>query len=141
MFNSVHTATSTPPDALPSVLIIDDDEFSQAMFRKALEHLGVTDVNDAVNGLDGLRVLDSLATPPDFLICDVFMPDMDGIEFIGVLAKRHYKGGLILVTGGDVGMLEVANEIADMLGLKVRGTFTKPVFQHALGRAMGLAIA
>jgi CheY-like chemotaxis protein len=132
--------TSPPPfqSALPSVLIIDDDEFSRAMLRKVLTSLGVSDIHDAVNGLDGLRVLNRLETPPDFMICDVFMPDMDGIEFVGALVKLQYEGGLLLVTGGNIGMLEVANEIAQIQGLNVLGTFTKPVLAQALGRAMGL---
>jgi CheY-like chemotaxis protein len=120
------------------VLIIDDDEFSRAMLRKVLTSLGVSDIHDAVNGLDGLRVLNRLETPPDFMICDVFMPDMDGIEFVGALVKLQYEGGLLLVTGGNIGMLEVANEIAQIQGLNVLGTFTKPVLAQALGRAMGL---
>lgn len=124
--------------ALQSVLVIDDDEFSHAMFRKVLGQLGVTNIHAAADGLDGLRVLSSLPRSPDFLICDVFMPNMDGIEFIGALVKRSYQGGLILVTGGDVSMLEVANDIAEMSALKVLGVFTKPVFRHALGKAMGL---
>lgn len=124
--------------ALQSVLVIDDDEFSQAMFRKALGQLGVTEIHVATDGLDGLRVLSSLPRSPDFLICDIFMPDMDGIEFIGALAKLPYKGGLILVTGGDVSMLEVASDIAEMSALKVLGSFTKPVLPNALGKTMGL---
>lgn len=124
--------------ALQSVLVIDDDEFSQAMFRKALGQLGVTDIHVATDGFDGLRVLNSLPRIPDFLICDVFMPDMDGIEFIGALAKLPYEGGLILVSGGNASMLEIANEIAEMSELKVLGAFTKPVLQHDLGKAMGL---
>ena len=108
------------------------------MLRKVLTSLGVSDIHDAVNGLDGLRVLNRLETPPDFMICDVFMPDMDGIEFVGALVKLQYEGGLLLVTGGNIGMLEVANEIAQIQGLNVLGTFTKPVLAQALGRAMGL---
>jgi CheY-like chemotaxis protein len=75
---------------------------------------------------------------PDFLICDVFMPDMDGIEFVGELAKQRYQGGLVLVTGVSQSMLEVASDIAIAKGLRVLGTLTKPVSQASLEKALGM---
>lgn len=122
--------------AFQSVLVIDDDEFSHVLLRRALDELGVTDVHVATDGLDALRVLQSLPRRPDFLICDVFMPGMDGIEFILALAKMPYEGSLILITGGDVRMLEVANHIATVSNLKVLGTLTKPFLVGDLRKLM-----
>ena len=47
-------------------------------------------------------------------LCEIFMPDMDGIEFAGALAKRDFVGALILITGVNQDMLEVASIIATM---------------------------
>lgn len=132
-------ASTALQGALQSVLVIDDDEFSREVLRKALGAWGVTDIHTANDGGDGMRVLGSLPRYPDFLICDIFMPDMDGIEFVGALAKKQYQGGLILVTGGNEGMLEVAQDIATLSGLNVLGAFTKPLLAQTLGRAMGLS--
>ena len=122
-----------------TVVVVDDDPFSQAIFRKRLAELDVSDIHVADNGKEAMLRLDAMARAPDFLICDIFMPDMDGIEFIGELAKRSYPGGLILVTGGNQSMLEVASDIASMSGLRLLASLHKPVTLHALRQAMGVA--
>ena len=121
-----------------SVLVVDDDEFSRDALRKRLVTLGVTDIHMARDGADGLRVFDALARTPDFLVCDIFMPDMDGVEFVIELAKRKYPGGLMLITGVSQDMLAVAQQIAIYRGLNVLGIFTKPVHQEALEQVMVL---
>jgi response regulator of citrate/malate metabolism len=63
----------------------------------------------------------------DFLICDVFMLDMDGSEFLGELANRKYRGGIILVSGFDITLMDMAQQIALDRGLQVWGAFRKPV--------------
>ena len=134
--------STNPPiqtGASQSVLVVDDDLFSQEVFRKSLAHWGLSNVHMASDGREGMRVLERMQPPPDFLICDIFMPDMDGIEFIGVLARQNYQGGLILVTGGNSDMLDVAQDIANMSGLRVLGTFIKPLLKQHIGQAMGLA--
>lgn len=121
-----------------SALVVDDDEFSREILRKNLLQMGIAEVALASNGLDGVAVLNRLANAPDFLICDIFMPDMDGIEFIAELNRRRYRGGLILMTGVNLDMLDVALDIATLHGLRVLGCFTKPLKRELLGRALGL---
>ncbi len=124
-----------------TVLVVDDDEFSREVLRKKLSFWGVTDIHMAHDGCDGLAVLNAMTRAPDFLICDIFMPDMDGIEFIGELAKREFKGALILVTGVNRDMLEVAESMATMKGLRVLGTFIKPLHYEPLGQVLGFSTA
>ena len=122
--------------AQPTVLVLDDDEFSRDLACIALGSLGFTQVQTASDGRDGLRAFDDMPQPPDFLICDVFMPDKDGIECVAELAARGYRGGLILVSGGDAHMLSLARQIAVESGLNVLGVFTKPLQQRALHQAL-----
>jgi CheY-like chemotaxis protein len=89
LFQEVDVMNTASQGALPSVLVVDDDEFSQEVFRMTLWGLGVTDIHLACNGLDGLRTLKGMQRSPDFLICDIFMPDMDGIEFLDQLDQLH----------------------------------------------------
>jgi CheY-like chemotaxis protein len=122
-----------------SVLIVDDDEFSRAIIRKKLVLLGISNIQEASDGHAGVRALNLMQCPPDFLICDIFMPDMDGIEFVTDLIKRNYPGGLILVTGVMQEVLEAAKLIATTNGIKVLGTFIKPIQQDSLRKAMGFS--
>jgi len=123
---------SQPVNFPQSVLLIDDDEFSQEILRKTFSGWGVADIRLASNGKKAVLLLDAMPVPPDVLICDIFMPDMDGIEMIGELVKRQFKGGLVFVSGVNRDMLEVANDIATLKGLRVLATFVKPISADAL---------
>jgi len=115
-----------------SVLIVDDDEFSQEILRQMFMGWGVLDVHLAGNGLKAVQDLDAMPLHPDVLVCDIFMPDMDGIEFIGELVKRNFKGGIIFVSGVNGDMLNVAQTIAEHKGLRVLAEFLKPIQPDAL---------
>ena len=133
------TTLATPlPNASKLVLIVDDDAFSQELFSEMLMTLGVTDIHTASNGRVGLRTLAALPRPPDFLICDVFMPDMDGIEFLGELTKKGFQGGIILVSGQDITMMSIAQEVAIADGLKMLGAYTKPVPMAILAEVLAV---
>lgn len=119
-----------------TAMVVDDDVYSRDLMRKTLGALGFTTVHVAHDGSDGLRVLDKLAVQPDLLICDIFMPDKDGVEFVAALAERQYRGGLILVSGGGDHMLSLAHQIAAESGLNVLGAFAKPLCEEELRRAL-----
>ena len=57
------------------VLVVDDDADIRGLLRQLLERAGY-EVVDAPNGRDGLRTF--YATPPDLVLLDVNMPDLDG---------------------------------------------------------------
>lgn len=118
------------------VLIVDDDSFSHKLFTAMLANLGISDVHTATNGRVGLRTLARMPRPPDVLICDVFMPDMDGIEFLAELSKIGYRGGIILVSGQDISMMAIAQQVALADGLKVLGAYTKPVPPQILAESL-----
>jgi CheY-like chemotaxis protein len=120
-------------------MVIDDDDFSQEMVAGMLEQWGVTGICTANNGRNALHALARMARMPDFLICDVFMPDMDGIEFLGELATRNFQGGVILMSGMDPQMMEIARDVAQMNKLQVVATFLKPLQHELLAQALGLA--
>jgi len=71
------------PPAAPSeqqhVLILEDDPAVQTLMRKQLTAHGFK-VTIATDGLDGLMKLETMK--PDILLCDVMMPNLDGIEFV-----------------------------------------------------------
>jgi response regulator of citrate/malate metabolism len=66
------------------------------------------------------------------------MPDMDGIEFLGELTKQGYQGGIILVSGQDITMMAIAQEVAVSDGLKMLGAYTKPVPLSVLSETLAL---
>jgi DNA-binding response OmpR family regulator len=59
------------------VLVVDDDADIRGLVRELLERQGY-DVTEASNGRDGLRAF--YASPPDVVLLDVSMPELDGWE-------------------------------------------------------------
>jgi len=125
----------------PSVLIVDDDEFFLIVLTEMLGLLGVAEANihTAANGLEALRKLKSLPRQPQYLISDVFMPDMDGMEFLNKLADRGYKGKVVMVSGVDAEMLDLSRTMAADNGLNLAGAFINPISLVQLSEAMGLS--
>src|ERR1700744_1354602 len=67
------------------VLIVDDAGLARAYYRDILERNGYQ-VDEALNGVEALEKL--LQDPPDFMVVDVNMPQMDGVTFLKVLRRQ-----------------------------------------------------
>ena len=106
------------------ILIVDDDSFQRSIVTKVLNLLGVTQVASAA---DGHAAELRLAEGWDLLILDLNMPGMDGIEFLNVLADHALNPGLIFFSGEDLRLLEVAEDLARDLGVRVIGSISKPI--------------
>jgi CheY-like chemotaxis protein len=118
------------------LLLIEDEETSRETTLIALGQLGITDVTTASDGEQGLKMLDSMATPPDVVMTDVLMPNKDGIEIVAALVARKYKGGLILVSGGHPILIKMAGMIATHGHINLLATLLKPVDSRTLKLAL-----
>ena len=132
--------TAALPDIKSSVLVVDDDEFSRDVLQEMLQAQGVTQISMASNGRIALHTLLDMSSPPDLIVCDVFMPDMDGIEFMSALARQQYKGSVVLVTGVDIETLSLARDIAAAEGIKLLGSLTKPLRHQELTQILHQAL-
>ncbi len=70
------------------ILVVEDDVNLLAGIRDILE-LDEYDVVTAENGEEGLNVLNNDTTPPDLIVSDIMMPEMDGIEFLTSIRENH----------------------------------------------------
>lgn len=118
-FNVIKTA--------PIVLVVDDDLFVHQILRELLGMLGITAVHCAVDGRKAITLLKGLQTPPDYLFCDIFMPDVDGIEFLAQLANLRYAGAVVIMSASASYVVDLAKDIACANGLRVLGTLVKPI--------------
>lgn len=114
------------------VLVFEDELISQELARRALNRLGITRIEFASDGSQGLQILDDMPSQPDLIILDIFMPEKDGIEIVNALIERKFAGGLILVTGADAQYLRIAKIIATQNGLQYLGWIGKPLKDEAL---------
>lgn len=68
---------------------------------------------------------------PGYLVLDLLMPDMDGVEVLVELAKRNCKAKLVILSGVNHSILQAAQRSATEHNLNVLGIATKPfVFER-----------
>jgi len=78
-----------------SVLVIEDDQKTRDMLVKVLTKRGF-EVATAANGKIGLQQLDK--TPPDLILLDLMMPEVDGFQFVFDLSRKaHWRSIPIIV--------------------------------------------
>ena len=84
----------------PLVLIVDDDAGLRSFVRASLELEGYS-VKEAGSAEEGLSALDE--EPPDLILLDVMMPQVDGWEMLRRVQDRHGVGSIpVLMFSGKV---------------------------------------
>lgn len=68
----------------PCVLLVEDDEDLRQFIRSILED--EYEVHEASNGKEGFEK--ALELIPDFIVSDIMMPEINGIEFLGNIRKN-----------------------------------------------------
>ncbi len=107
------------------VLIVEDQAGDREMLRRILEKEGFQ-VSEAENGRVGLEV--ALENPPDLILLDLFMPEMNGFEFIHVMRRQEQIADIpvIVVTARDI-----TKKIRAQLNEHVQVTMQKGDFSSA----------
>jgi len=108
------------------LLLIDDDYIMHRVTTVMLNDLGISGVLNAMSGPAALEILEQNGGRIDVVICDLNMPEMDGVEFIRHLAQRKYTGSLILTSGEDLRILKTVEKLAIEHDLHVLGVLEKP---------------
>jgi len=127
-------ANAPAPEAPLHVLVLDDDPLLLDVMREMLAVCGLRNIVLETQACSALRRLDQ--SMPDVVICDLMMPEMDGIEFLQAAAAQGYQGKVILMSALEDGVREAAGELARALGLQVVGSFRKPLEQNQLRAAL-----
>ena len=106
---------------MPRIMVIDDDVAVRAFLCKVLEREGYTVIEEP----DGKSALRHFAgDPTDLVISDVYMPDMDGIDFL-IRAQEAFPGvRIFLISGG--GQMGKESVLAAASKLGAARVFEKP---------------
>jgi EAL domain-containing protein (putative c-di-GMP-specific phosphodiesterase class I)/CheY-like chemotaxis protein len=118
-----------------SALIIDDDAFTRQTTARALSKLGAKQVYEAGNGKEAMRCLAD-SGEVDVIVCDLNMPEVDGIETLRHLAAAHSKARILLVSSADPRALRSAKEMAASFGLHSLCAVPKPLTLATLRSAL-----
>ncbi len=115
-----------------AALIIDDDPLYHIVAEETLVSLGFSSVAVAEDGATGIRRLREDPDQFDLVLCDLNMPEMDGVSVIRELGQIDYRGALIIVSGEDMGLISTVRTMAQLVGVRVLGALKKPLDKDTL---------
>jgi two-component system, NtrC family, nitrogen regulation response regulator NtrX len=90
---------------MAKILVIDDEKSIRNSLKEILEY-EKHEVQDACDGMDGLKKLE--ADKFDVIFCDIKMPNMDGTEFLDKVMEMNVDTPIIMISGH--GTIETAVE-------------------------------
>jgi EAL domain-containing protein (putative c-di-GMP-specific phosphodiesterase class I)/ActR/RegA family two-component response regulator len=125
--------TKTPDDnSLLRVLVIDDQSHVRTLVREILKRMGITNVTDAADGHDALAAVTQPGGRFDLILCDLRMPERDGIETIRSFAALGLESAIAIMSVEEERVIETAGMLAEVQGLRMLGTIAKPVTAEKL---------
>jgi EAL domain-containing protein (putative c-di-GMP-specific phosphodiesterase class I)/AmiR/NasT family two-component response regulator len=119
-------------EAVHKILVLDDEPFMLNLMKLILKQIGHTQVATFENAYAALEEMDQSEKPPDLILLDLNMPDMDGVEFLRHLVERKYGGALILVSGEEEHILQSFENLVRAHRLTALGHIRKPFQPSAL---------
>ncbi|NOT26773.1 MAG: EAL domain-containing response regulator [Acidobacteria bacterium] len=111
-------------------LIVDDDPAVRHLIERQLYQLGVNVVRTAADGAEAMQVIEGSRTRFDVVLCDLRMPNEDGVVLLRRLAALDVPPRVILASGEDPLVLEAARRLGFSHRLTVLGVISKP---HTIG--------
>jgi hypothetical protein len=115
--------------------VVEDDAATREVIRRALERDGWL-VREASNGRAGLEAISH--EPPDLVVLDLMMPEMDGFEFVAELrqleAGRHLP--VVVVTAKEVTAEDRARLSGGVSRILHKGSFTREELVTELRRSL-----
>lgn len=114
-----------------NILIADDEALIRLDLREMLSDAGHHIVGEAADGAQAVRLARELK--PDFIIMDVKMPNMDGLEAAAIIGEENIAPVLLLTAYSQQDIVEKASKAG------VSAYLVKPVREEQLFPAMEIA--
>ncbi|HEX5000457.1 MAG TPA: response regulator [Terriglobia bacterium] len=112
-------------DTLKRILVVDDNTSSRELVRFALETRYV--VEEATDGVEAINKISQ--TPPDLILMDIQMPEMDGYEALHKIRALPAANPVPVVAITAFAMLE---DMQKAIEAGFDGYFPKPINVAAL---------
>lgn len=120
----MHTHSNTKP---LNIIIVDDSETIRIVMDAILQELSIGEIHTCSSGETTLL---SIRSRPDYfnlIFVDLNMPNMDGMELIRHLGNEKFKGGIIIASGMDKRVINLASDIAKQNQVHLIGSLHKPI--------------
>lgn len=107
-----------------SVLVLEDHPFLRLAAVTALRRAGLVDIHEAQNGSEALALLKQRGGV-DIAICDLQMPEMDGLAFIRAVSEVGLVRAVALSSSVESPLRTAATSLIQRLGLDFIGDLGK----------------
>jgi EAL domain-containing protein (putative c-di-GMP-specific phosphodiesterase class I)/AmiR/NasT family two-component response regulator len=126
--------TSGSPDDFSRVrvLVVEDQSHVRSWVRTVLRTMGMNDIVETASGREALVAVMQPGAHFDLILCDLRMPDQDGIETIRTLAALGVDSAIVITSIEEERVLETAGMLAELQGLRLLGTIPKPLTAEKL---------
>jgi two-component system C4-dicarboxylate transport response regulator DctD len=98
MVDVARPSPSDSPNDPVTILVLDDEELTRVLVRRALTPAGWA-VVEAGDGLEGLRILEAERPVVDAVLTDLEMPVISGYDVAAVLAQRLPELPVVVMSG------------------------------------------
>ena len=113
-------------------MVVDDEPTQRMAASLICRSLGIQTILDHENARDALTDLEGKAKAVDLVICDLDLPEMDGMEFIRRIGQMSAKPAILIVSGHPASVLDSVETMARAYGLTVMGSVGKPLTKAVL---------
>ena len=117
------TALEDIDERVQRIAILEDNPDARRLIRRILQAQGEFLIDEADNGLDGLKMIKQ--APPNLLILDLMMPGMDGFGIVKEMKKERRLADIpiIVITAKELSTFERAELDGKIKALLQKGSF------------------
>lgn len=112
------------------VLVVEDHQFQREVLIKQLSLYPDLEIEGVSNAFDALAFISNNA--PDLVICDLNMPEMDGITLLRAISEQDFQGHIVISSAVEVGVLNSVSHMCMAYKLNLLGSLPKPVRKSQL---------
>jgi len=118
------------------VMVVDDEPTQRLAVTLMCRTMGLPEAEAFESGHDALAALLGDARGTDLVLCDLDMPEMDGMEFIRRAADLDTPPALMILSGHQSALIDSVERMGKAYGLRMMGSARKPLTRDALERAL-----
>lgn len=125
----------------PVVLIAEDDDFQRRTLARIVRSHGAGEVIEAADGSEALAAIEARPQGIGLILCDLSMPNMDGMELVRHLGQSGQKAALAITSAQDPQTLHSVETMCRAYGIEPLGVLQKPVLPEQIGDLLRKSVA
>jgi EAL domain-containing protein (putative c-di-GMP-specific phosphodiesterase class I)/CheY-like chemotaxis protein len=118
------------------VMVIDDEPTTRLAVTLMCRTLGLPEAMAFASGHEALAALTGNAVQVDLILCDLDMPEMDGMEFIRRASELADAPAMMILSGHDGALVGSVERMGRAYGLRMVGSVRKPLSRDRLKAAL-----